>query len=365
MSFIHKPSLYKPEHVVSESEMLAEIKKKYCNDPSLQKILKMVKNCGILKRHIIRPLNDSLAHKKFTDKSTLYQQQLVTIAEVVVSKALETAHLQPVDIDLIIDVSCSGFMMPSMSSYLINRMGFRHDVKKMPVAQLGCSAGASALLKAHDYIQAYPFHNVLIVAIELNSLCYQPTDHDVEAAICSALFGDGGAACVVNQSQGKHGLHILDNMTYTLPNSEHYIKYDVKDTGFHFRLDKEVMHSVEHLLSGVEGVFKKYIPELSMLDFIFSHTGGKSIMDAIINYTSVDEKRIKHSRASFRELGNVSSVSVLDVIRRGLTDFSAKKEHSQSNDVPIGAIFGIGPDVTIDALVAYWGTHSSLHLGHD
>lgn len=58
--------------------------------------------------------------------------------------------MTPPDIDMIITVSCTGFMIPSLDAHLINLMGFRPDVRRMPLTELGCAAGAMALTRASD-----------------------------------------------------------------------------------------------------------------------------------------------------------------------------------------------------------------------
>lgn len=111
-------------------------------------------------------------------------------------EALEFAHLDAREIDLIIAVSCTGFMMPSLTAYLINDLGFPSTTKQLLICQLGCVAGASAINRAFEYCKAFPKANVLIACVELSSLCFQPSDETMESLLASALFGDMAAACV-------------------------------------------------------------------------------------------------------------------------------------------------------------------------
>src|SRR5262249_23507503 len=148
--------------------------------------------------------------------------------------ALASGGVDVRDIDAIVFVSCTGFLMPSMTAWLINNMGFRNDTRQIPIAQLGCAAGGAAINRACDFCNAYPGANVLIVACEFCSLCYQPTDSGVGSLLSNGLFGDAVAAAVV-RGHGGEGVQLERNSSYLVPDTEQWISYAVKATGFHFQ----------------------------------------------------------------------------------------------------------------------------------
>jgi 1,3,6,8-tetrahydroxynaphthalene synthase len=151
----------------------------------------------------------------------------------VIQRALDDAELLTTDIDVIIYLSCTGFMMPSLTAWLINEMGFDSTTRQLPTAQLGCAAGGAAINRAHDFCTAYPEANALIVGCEFCSLCYQPTDIGVGSLLSNGLFGDGIAAAVV-RGRGGEGVSLERNGSYLIPKTEEWIMYDVRATGFHF-----------------------------------------------------------------------------------------------------------------------------------
>src|SRR6266511_4110210 len=108
----------------------------------------------------------------------------------IVATARMTAH----DIDMIITVSCTGFMIPSLDAHLINLMGFRSDVRRMPLTELGCAAGAMALSRASEFVRAFPDKTVLVVSVELATLTFQRGDVSQANLISCVMFGDGAAA---------------------------------------------------------------------------------------------------------------------------------------------------------------------------
>lgn len=77
---------------------------------------------------------------------------------------------------------------------------------------------------------------MLVVTSEFCSLCYQPTDSDVGTLLSNGLFGDAIAAAVVRGRVGT-GMTLSRNSAYLVPDTEEWISYRVKDTGFHFQLD--------------------------------------------------------------------------------------------------------------------------------
>ena len=88
-------------------------------------------------------------------------------------------------------------MIPSLDAHLINLMGFRADVKPLPLTELGCAAGAMALSRAWEFTRAFPGTTVLIISVELPTLTFQRDDVSQANLISAVLFGDGAAAALV------------------------------------------------------------------------------------------------------------------------------------------------------------------------
>ncbi|KST69432.1 type III polyketide synthase [Mastigocoleus testarum] len=336
MATLCKPSVILPDYVVTQDQMIELMERFYADNPNLERVVKMVRNTQIDKRHFVRPLEESIVHQGFEEQNNIYAREAKKLSKQAAQEALENAQLTTDDIDMIIVTSCTGFLMPSLTAYLVNELGLPSTTRQVPIAQLGCAAGSSAINRAHDFCLAYGNVNVLIVSVELCSLCFQPTDGHIGPMLSSALFGDGVSACVM-RGLGGTGFKLEANATFGLPNTEHYIAYDVKNTGFHFRLDKEILNSIEPTTPAMKGFVNQQGENISKLDFYIFHTGGRKILNEIVKNLSIDEQLINESRASLAESGNLASVVVFDVLKR-----TFENNRPKHNDKGFLAAFGPG-----------------------
>jgi 1,3,6,8-tetrahydroxynaphthalene synthase len=341
-----KPAVAVPENTLSMAETLNLARRLHLSHPQLDLAVRLIRSTGVRERHIVRPIGEILGHPGFQARNAIFEEEAKHRVPPVVRQALQNAGVGAADIDLIIFVSCTGFMMPSMTAWLINTMGFRCGTKQLPIAQLGCAAGGSAINRAHDYCLAYPDANVLIVACEFCSLCYQPTDLGVGNLLANGLFGDAVAAAVV-RGQGGVGPRLESNASHLIPGTERWIGYDVKATGFHFVLDRRVPSTMAPLSPVLRRFARERAWDASDLDFYIIHAGGPRILDDLSHFLDVDGARFSHSRATLENYGNIASAVVLDALRRLFEDGGPR-------DGARGMIAGFGPGITAEICMATW-----------
>ncbi|WP_179956968.1 type III polyketide synthase [Amycolatopsis anabasis] len=346
MPTLCKPSVSVPEYVVTMEETLESARRLHAGKPQLPLALRLIRNTGVRKRHIVRPLEETLRHPGFEERNRIYEIESKKRCPEVVEQALANARLAARDIDAIIYVSCTGFLMPSLTAWLINNMGFRSDARQIPIAQLGCAAGGAAINRAHDFCMAYPEGNVLIVSCELCSLCYQPGDDGVGSLLSDGLFGDAVAAAVVRGSGGT-GMVLERNASYLIPNTEEWISYAVRATGFHFQLDRRVPGTMEPLAPVLRELAADHGWDVGNLDFYIIHAGGPRILDDLSKFLGVDYDAFRHSRATLTEYGNIASAVVLEALR-SLFDEDATLPGAT------GVIAGFGPGITAEMAVGSW-----------
>jgi len=324
----------------------------HADHPQLPLALRLIRNTGVRKRHLIQPLGEVLQHPGYEARNARYSEHAKARVPPVVRQALRNAGLAPHDIDLLIYVSCTGFTMPSMTAWLITSMGFRPSTRQLPIAQLGCAAGGAAVNRAHDFCTAYPEANVLIVACEFCSLCYQPTDDSVSTLLSNGLFGDAVAAAVVRGAGGV-GVRLERSASHLVPDTEDWISYAVKETGFHFRLDRRVPTTMQMLAPALRDLLARNRWNSADLDFAVVHAGGPRILDDLAIYLDVPPTLFRHSRATLTEYGNIAAATVLDAMDRLFAEDSL---------VPgaRGVIAGFGPGITAEMAVGTWTPDLSI-----
>ena len=346
MPTLCKPAVSVPEHVITMEETLEFAEKVHAGKPQLPLALRLIENTGVRKRHIVQPIEQTLRHPGFEERNRIYEVESKRRVPEVIDRALTNAGLVAHDIDAIVYVSCTGFLMPSLTAWLINKMGFRSDTRQIPIAQLGCAAGGAAINRAHDFCMAYPEGNVLIVSCELCSLCYQPDDDGVGSLLSDGLFGDAVAAAVV-RGRGGTGMALERNASYLIPDTEDWISYAVRATGFHFQLDRRVPGTMEPLAPVMRELVSDHGWDIGNLDFYITHAGGPRILDDLSKFLDVDSKMFRHSWATLTEYGNIASAVVLDALRRLF-------EEDMPSPGATGIVAGFGPGITAEMAVGSW-----------
>jgi 1,3,6,8-tetrahydroxynaphthalene synthase len=341
-----KPAVAVPEHVITQDETLDIARRLHADHPKLRLVLRLIENTGVHKRHLIRPIEDTLRHTGFGHRNRVFEEEAKKRIPAVVHDALGNAGLTAGDINAIVLVSCTGFMMPSLTAWMINELGFRTSTAQLPIAQLGCAAGTAAINRASDFCIARPGANALIVACEFCSLCYQPDDLDVGSLLSNGLFGDAVAAAVVRGDGRGTGVRLQAQTSHVMPGTASWIAYEVKETGFHFRLNKGVPGTMQQVMPELVQFVSDQGHDLAKLDFHVVHTGGPRVLDALRSHGGVPAEALGDSWDTLASHGNIASAAVFDVLRR-----VAEKSPADS---ATGIIAGFGPGITMELALGSW-----------
>jgi alkylresorcinol/alkylpyrone synthase len=309
---------------------------------------RVFRNAAVQTRYGCRPLLDLVNPLSITEASTLYQQQARTLGEQAARECLQRAQINPGAVDLVITISCTGFMIPSLDAYLANTLGFSPHVKRLPVTELGCAAGAAALARAFDYLCAFPEHTVLVVSVELPSLTFQVRDLSAANIVSSALFGDGAAAVLLRGGVrcGRPRIRAAESTLF--PQTTELMGFALKEAGLHILLSAEIPEVVcaevpsllEHFL-GAQGL------TVADLSHFLLHPGGRRVLDGLTQCLGLSAEQTAVSRAILRDYGNLSSASVLFILDRFLTT-----ERTRPGD--LGLILAFGPGFSAEALLLRW-----------
>jgi alkylresorcinol/alkylpyrone synthase len=316
-------------------------------DRRLEALMSIADNAQVNKRYSIFPIEYTVEPRPLSKTNEEYIEHAVKLGRQAAEACLQRAGLRPDEVDLIITVSCTGFMIPSLDAHLINLMGFRSNVRRMPFTELGCAAGAMALARAADYLKAHPGGNVLIIAVELPSLTFQRKDISQANLISSILFGDGAAAVLVTGREQK-GPRILVSETYTFPDSLGAMGFDLRDSGFHILLSKDVPEMIGARIRGlVDGFLERQGRTQKDIKGWILHPGGARLLGNVEKELGLCKCDTQPSWDILSNVGNLSSATILFILQEWL-----EKRPLKTGEYALAAAFG--PGFSAEFLLLQW-----------
>ena len=334
-------------------EMAIEAARKWLStggEPELPaaRTAQVFQNAGVERRHSVIPVEEMLREKSFPERNALYSKYARILGEKALRSVFEKTGINPYEINLFITVSCTGFMIPALDAYLINRFPFRNNVRRLPITELGCAAGVSSLIMAGDYIRAYPDAKVLILTLELCTLNMQPTDKSTDHIISTAIFGDGAAAAIVTGGGDEGGLHMIKSDNRFYPGTIEFMGYDVESTGFHIFLSPHISKFIgNNIAPQVESVLGDAGLKIGDIDAWLFHPGGSRVLKSIENGLGIDGAKLRDSTGVLRDYGNMSSATIFFII----DSYMRNEDNRRGSYQVVGAV---GPGFGLDTILTQW-----------
>src|ERR1700761_973659 len=316
--------------------------------------MRFAKTTGVDHRSLALPLSRYPKLTGFTEANNAYLQVAVDLGEQAIRKALAAANIEPHEVDAIVMVSSTGIAVPTIDARLMTRIGLRPDIKRIPLFGLGCVAGAAGMARVYDYLHGYPEHVALLLSVELCSLTLQRDDTSIPALIGVSLFGDGAAAVVVEGSDrmllgrnGNRGPRVLATRSRVIPETVDVMGWNISSSGFQLVMSRDVPKMAdEYLRAEVDGFLAEHGVSIADISTWVCHPGGPKVLDSIENALGIAPEALAHSRESMRENGNISSASVLDVLRRTVAEPPAEGS--------LGVMLAMGPGFCFELLLLQW-----------
>jgi alpha-pyrone synthase len=242
------------------------------------------------------------------------------------------------EITHLIVTTCTGFYAPGIDLQVIRHYGLKESVERTIVGFMGCYAAFNALKLARHIVRSTPAAKVAVLNLELCTLHLKETG-DLEEILSFLIFADGCAASLV--SAEPMGLKIESFHSAIMPESEDQITWRIGQDGFDMLLSGEVPRTVgsqiPHILPAILNGCK---PD----DVLYwaVHPGGRSILDAVQEHAGLPASKLEYSRDILRRFGNMSSATVMFVLKEIM-------EHAEA--AGSGCAMGFGPGVTVEAMM--------------
>ena len=229
----------------------------------------------------------------------------------------------------------------------------RADVRRTPIFGLGCAGGVAGVVRAADVLRGFPGQVAMVVSAELCSLTLQRSDDSVANIIASALFGDGAAAVLLGGAHlANHGTstspRVIATRSVFYPDSERMMGWEVVDSGFKIVLSPAIPDLVrEHLGGDVDAMLAEHGLARSAINHWIAHTGGNRVLEAIATALDLPPGALDRSWRLLAATGNLSSASVLFVLR-DLLDARAARPGEY------GLMLAMGPGFCAELALLRW-----------
>jgi alkylresorcinol/alkylpyrone synthase len=314
-----------PRHVVTQADANERARIVY---PQYARLDALYTNTGIDTRYSVEPVPWHLTTHTWEERTDSYQRNALELLEQVARQSIADAGLEPGDIDVIVTNTITGLAIPSLEARLMNRVGFRPDVERLPIFGLGCGGGVGGLARSVRMAQARPGANVLFLTVDLCSLCLRVNDPSLAMFVSAALFGDGAAGVVLrsrpagkNAGAGPGRARVGGLGEYFWSKTEHIMGWDIKNDGFGVVLSPELPSLMRERLG--EALFPFLKREgLSLEDFdgFLLHPGGSKVLETAEESLGLARDQIRYSWDTLKNFGNMSSATVLFVLKAALQD---------------------------------------------
>jgi alkylresorcinol/alkylpyrone synthase len=222
-------------------------------------------------------------------------------------------------------------------------------------------AGAAGVARAADYVKAFPGDVAVLLSVELCSLTIQFQDLSVPNLIASGLFGDGAAAVVVAGAErelggagagegagASPGPRVVATRSVFYPDSERVMGWDISEGGFQIVLSAEVPDVVRKFLRrDVDAFLADHGLCRERIASWVCHPGGPKVLEAIEEALELPDGALGVTWRSLREVGNLSSTSVLLVLEETL------RAHRPPPGTP-GMLLAMGPGFCSELVLLEW-----------
>jgi alkylresorcinol/alkylpyrone synthase len=286
-----------------------------------RRLLPVYAAAGVHARASVVPIEQVFDPGDFETQNDTYRRIACDAGTDLARRALASAGLEPSAVDIVVSVSCTGFMIPAVDAYVADALGMGPRLVRLPITESGCAGGVVGLVRAADYLAAHPDGVALVLALEFSSLTFQRWDRSATNVVSTAIFGDGGAAVVMvgprHPRAGAGPARLADSESLFFPGTTHLMGFHLRNQGLQIVLDRELAPFVRrHVVEVVEGFLRPRGLRREDVTRWILHPGGRRIIEVMCERLGLGAEDLAATEAVLAEHGNMSSVTVLFVLDR-------------------------------------------------
>lgn len=328
----------------------------------LDRLMPSFDNAKVEQRQLVVNNEWFLKSHTFTDKNKLYVDNAIKLSLEAIDNCLKDDEflkktLPYEAIDLIVFVSSTGIATPSIDAHLLNNRAFREDVVRMPLWGLGCGGGAAGISRAYEWLKYQTDKVALVICCELCSLTFQNDDISMSNMIGTALFGDGVGACLLIGEDSKYTSYLKDNRlaikatsSLTKKDTIDIMGWEVTDKGLEVIFSKKIPQLIKLIWQNhVDSFLNENQTHLSDISQFVSHPGGRKVLEEMESALNIDKALLTYSYTVLKEHGNMSSATVIYVLKHWL-----EKGLTKSNNDEKGIVSSLGPGFSSELLLLEW-----------
>jgi len=284
------------------------------------------------------------------DRMELYREKALGLAKTAVGDCFGQLDFHDFSqITHLITVSCTGMYAPGLDIELIENLGLSTNTERTSINYMGCYAAFNAIKIGDSICRSNPKAVILILCLELCSIHFQKKA-DADNLLANALFSDGAAALVQSaQSIGTVKLEPIKFHCDLVPNGKPDMAWNIGNFGFEMKLSTYVPEAIK---SGVKQLSDRLLDklklDLSEIEYFAMHPGGKRILEVIEEELGLTRKQNQYAFEVLKNYGNMSSPTVLFVLRRIMEEFQTS---SLAHAFVLSIAFG--PGLTLESMVLH------------
>ncbi len=268
------------------------------------------------------------------ESSKRFEKVATEMGTSAVKKCLGKANFPASSIDGLIVTTCTGYLCPGLTSYISEAVGLRKNIYALDLVGIGCAASIPALKAADNYLKTHPGHHVLVLCVEVCSAAITWGD-DVDLVLSNCIFSDGAAACILGNLPEEEGFRLEAFESILWPEYRDDLRFRYENGRLRNVIGAKVPEIASKAVSELYG--KLAGRQNKPFDHYAFHPGGRKILDKIQSVLSLRDADMAASRKILRNFGNMSSPSVLYVLKE-ITD----QDQLKDSDSLILFSFGAG-----------------------